>query len=197
MASVVVDENGCWLWQKYVKENGYGQIGSGGSQYAHRVAYEAWKGPIPDGLTLDHLCRVRHCCNPDHLEPVTHQVNNLRGEGPAAIRAAVETCPAGHPYDEENTYWRPKRGGRDCRKCRAEGVRRQQARGAAVHREVPPDQRQFEGRAVKTHCPKDHPYDGENLYIDSRGHRQCRECRREAVRRQQARKRDQQEGARQ
>lgn len=119
-ASVKVDENGCWRWQLYVRSHGYGQIGvpGVGVRYVHRVAYEAWKGPIPDGLQIDHLCRVRDCCNPDHLEAVTCRENLVRGVGFTAKHAATTHCPAGHPYDAVNTYVRAGRGGRDCRRCR-------------------------------------------------------------------------------
>lgn len=69
----------CWVWQGAQKGNGYGSVRSGGkSVAAHRLYYARAKGPIPEGLELDHLCRVRLCVNPDHLEPVTHAVNGQR-----------------------------------------------------------------------------------------------------------------------
>jgi len=85
---IVIDDAGCWLWLGALKANGYGQITTGskrdGSQtkrYTHRVAYEHFRGPIAEGLTIDHLCRVRRCANPWHLEPVTHAENCARGDG--------------------------------------------------------------------------------------------------------------------
>lgn len=70
---------GCWIWTGALTGAGYGQFGGGGKKsYTHRWAYQAHVGPIPDGLELDHLCRVRACCNPDHLEPVTHEENTRR-----------------------------------------------------------------------------------------------------------------------
>lgn len=80
-----IDENGCWRWQRSIGKEGYGFIAvreySGAkprSRLAHRVSYEQFVGPIPDGLQIDHLCRVRECVNPSHLEPVTGSVNVRR-----------------------------------------------------------------------------------------------------------------------
>ena len=87
----------------------------GRSQYAHRFVYEAERGPIPSGLTLDHKCRVRQCVNPAHLEPVTLAENILRGNGWSGRHARVTQCPHGHPYDDTNTY--RGRGFRECRAC--------------------------------------------------------------------------------
>jgi hypothetical protein len=107
--------DGCWLWTGALKVNGYAQLQVGGRTgkrlYAHRVAYELLVGPIPDGLQLDHLCRVRHCVNPAHLEPVTARENVRRGEP-----AQRTHCPKGHEYTAENTF--VKTGGwRECRTC--------------------------------------------------------------------------------
>jgi len=72
---------GCWLWDANTTRGGYGHFKvSGRMVYAHRLAYEKLVGPIPDGLSLDHLCRVPGCVNPDHLEPVTHAENVRRGD---------------------------------------------------------------------------------------------------------------------
>jgi HNH endonuclease len=69
----------CWLWTA-ATNYGYGVFRiDRRSIYAHRYAYELLVGPIPDGLQLDHLCRVPPCVNPTHLEPVTHRENILRG----------------------------------------------------------------------------------------------------------------------
>jgi hypothetical protein len=70
----------CWIWQLGLSEDGYGELTEGGiNKAAHRAYYERHIGPIPDGLILDHLCRVRCCVNPDHLEPVTSRENTRRG----------------------------------------------------------------------------------------------------------------------
>ena len=84
--------------------------------YAHRYAYEFCVGPIPEGLTIDHLCRVRACVRPDHLEPVTMRINTLRGVSIVAQHARKTQCPQEHPYDSENTYIDPLNK-RHCRIC--------------------------------------------------------------------------------
>lgn len=110
----------CWLWTGG-KTLGYGVLGRGkrgsGQIKAHQFSYELHKGSIPEGKEPDHLCRVPACCNPDHLEAVTHRENCLRGVGVAARAAKVTHCPQGHPYDDENTYRTPK-GHRQCIACR-------------------------------------------------------------------------------
>lgn len=79
-AKYVDKTTGCWLWIGYRYSNGYGAITHERKQIlVHRWAYERFVGPVPDGLTIDHLCAVRHCVNPDHLEPVTGAENTRRG----------------------------------------------------------------------------------------------------------------------
>lgn len=113
--------SGCWLWNGRLNKDGYGRTAD--DKLAHRVSYTLLKGAIPDGLELDHLCRVRCCVSPDHLEPVT-QAENFRRSMPntqairkwTADRAARTThCPYGHEYSAENTFL--KRGMRNCREC--------------------------------------------------------------------------------
>ena len=119
-----LDKTGaCWLWTGAIDAGGYGRIGVGGSRtaVAHRVAFELWVGPIPDGLHIDHLCSVRACCNPDHLEAVTQAENNRRAA--AANRATV--CKRGHEFTPENTVL--THGFRNCRTCRNAGVRERRA----------------------------------------------------------------------
>lgn len=108
--------NGCWEWSACLHNAGYGIIGIRNKMYlAHRVSYQVLKGEIPAPLDLDHLCRNRKCCNPDHLEAVTRRVNLLRGTTIPAANAAKTHCPRGHPYTTENTLIKPT--GRDCRLC--------------------------------------------------------------------------------
>lgn len=115
-----VTETGCWLWTAQTSLGGYGQIRIKGIQiFAHRVAYELHRGKIPKGLQIDHLCRVRCCVNPWHMEPVTSKENTIRGLSPqlTSERAkAITHCPRGHKYNNENTYIE-KNGGRKCRAC--------------------------------------------------------------------------------
>jgi hypothetical protein len=119
----MVDKSGdCWLWTGVIyKRTGYGSVGRRGS--AHRLAYILVVGPIPNGMHLDHLCRVRHCVNPDHLEPVTPRENLLRGETHAARNAAKTQCFKGHELSGDNlrvNTWKNKDGEiRFRRKCRA------------------------------------------------------------------------------
>ena len=109
----------CWVWRRSTS-NGYGRFDLNGRRVrAHIIAFQLWRGAIPRGLVLDHLCRNRACSNPAHLEPVTNRENILRGENHVAIRARVTHCPNGHPYDAANTY-RDVRNRRYCRTCRRE-----------------------------------------------------------------------------
>jgi hypothetical protein len=116
---------GCWYWVGKIGQNGYGYLNEGHTRHlAHRWSYEHNVGPIPDGLSIDHLCRVTYCVNPEHLEPVTHRENVLRGIAPAAEHARKTHCPQGHPYDEANTWVSPRTGWRGCRACNRENQAR-------------------------------------------------------------------------
>lgn len=110
----------CWVWTAAMATGGYGAFGVGRRKvYAHRFAYELLVGPIPEGLEIDHLCRVRACVNPTHLEAVTHRENDIRGFGASGIHARKTHCFRGHPFDENNTYKRAN-GKRVCRTCTLE-----------------------------------------------------------------------------
>lgn len=108
----------CWLWTAATDTGGYGTfaIVRGRAQGAHRIAYEWLVGPIPDGMHLDRLCRVRHCVNPAHLEVVTNGENVRRGVGPFATNLRKTHCVRGHAFDEANTRI-DRRGYRQCRAC--------------------------------------------------------------------------------
>lgn len=106
-----VEDRGCWLYVGARKPSGYAAIGNGGSvRNGHRLVYELLVGPIPSGMELDHLCRVRECVNPAHLEPVTRNENGRR--------ARKTHCKRGHEKSEANIYT-SKRGIRHCRPCAA------------------------------------------------------------------------------
>lgn len=105
----------CWLWER-PNADGYGRFHFRGKPtLAHRWSYQQLVGPIPEGLTLDHLCRKRACVRPEHLELVSLAENKRRGESPAALNTRKSFCPQGHPYDLFNTISR--RGKRECREC--------------------------------------------------------------------------------
>jgi len=120
-----LDKEQCWPWCGRSVVRGpdgkpYGIISYMGKQTtAIRVAYQLFRGRIPDGYECDHRCRNTVCVNPWHLEPVPHKINCLRGRQGAYLRERM-ACPKGHPYDEANTYWITDGAGnqrRDCRSC--------------------------------------------------------------------------------
>jgi hypothetical protein len=119
------DLGNCWLWTGSQNRDGYGQVNRQGKTLgAHRVGYELQGDPIPDGLTVDHLCRVRHCMRRSHMEAVPQSVNWARGtfaERRAEYhesRRQIRYCKRGHEYTEENTA-RTNKGYRSCRQCKA------------------------------------------------------------------------------
>lgn len=127
LAHVDLDElTGCLLWTGNIHPKyGYGRLCVDRVvKLAHRVAYEAFVGPIPEGLTLDHLCRVRRCVNPAHLEPVTLAENKARGMSFAAVNARKTRCSQGHEFTPENTYVDTKTGWRQCATCVRDRQRR-------------------------------------------------------------------------
>lgn len=126
----------CWIWIGYLskspRSSGYGLLGK---RYAHRLSFQVFVGAIPDGYEIDHLCHSynldcpggaclhRRCVNPSHLEPVTRQVNLLRGRTFAAVNAAKTHCPQGHPYSGGNLVIH-NGGRRRCRQCHNDTQRR-------------------------------------------------------------------------
>ena len=126
----VSKSEGCWHW-KGTTSKGYGLFATGAAGrrvtvQAHRFAYEDTVGPIPDGLQLDHLCRVRHCVRPAHMDPVDNRTNSLRGFSVSALNARKTHCINGHEFTLENTYQKPD-GGRQCKTCRRATDRRRRS----------------------------------------------------------------------
>lgn len=116
---ISVSTEDCWLYAGNINNKGYGVIGSPSTR-AHRATYQTMVGPVPEGLELDHLCRVRACINPDHLEAVTHQENMIRS--PIVGRPVMTHCIRGHKLEPNNVYIAVKnkvtgRVGRQCSQC--------------------------------------------------------------------------------
>lgn len=135
LSQLVIDPSGCLLWTGPTDKDGYGRVWLGRRMRpVHRVMWEMFEGPIPDGLTLDHVkargCTHKNCASIAHLEPVPNKVNVMRGETIPAINARKTHCPQGHPYDEVNTYWR--NGWRACRACHRATANRARAKRAAA-----------------------------------------------------------------
>ena len=113
--------SGCWLWTASEDGRGYGQFApfgwrglhKQGSIKAYKFAYLFYRGSVPDGKELDHVCRNRLCVNPDHLEPVSHRENVLRGDSPSARQARQTHCKRGHEFTAENTW-----SGDEHRRCK-------------------------------------------------------------------------------
>lgn len=116
--SKVERSDGCWLFTGVKWPNGYGQIRDKNRyRVASRVAYELTYGSLPPKMQVDHLCRNRACCRPDHLEAVTNRTNVLRGVGITATAARRTSCSRGHPYAPENVRF-DRKGKRVCLMCR-------------------------------------------------------------------------------
>jgi hypothetical protein len=183
--------SGCWLWLGFSDGKGYGRLELMGRPHlAHRVGYELFKGPIPDGLVLDHLCKNPFCVNPDHLEPVTMGENTRRGRSGecSRLRRLAQThCKLGHPLSGPNLYINPTSGQRVCRTCLINRKRKFRAKTPSKGPNL--DGLKLGGAAngarllAQTHCKNGHPWDTENTRINaSNGQRVCRACCRERER---------------
>lgn len=128
--------SGCWIWLKSLTPSGYGQVSfQGRATVAHRVSYQIFIGPIPEGLTLDHLCRVRCCINPSHVEPVSRGENVRRGDAGLARGLQLRSrtiCPQGHEYAGRNLIVKVDRNGIAHRSCRTCGVEQKRLSRAAA-----------------------------------------------------------------
>lgn len=157
MQKLRIESPGCWIWTGEPDEHGYGQYmvtgedGKRKSKRAHRYIYEQLVGPLDPKDDLDHLCRVHLCCNPDHLEPVSHKTNVLRGYSIQAQNARKERCPQGHPLNGVRAT------GRYCRTCDND-------LSATAY------------RRRKTACSNGHPYTPETTAVGPTGRRSCLTC---------------------
>lgn len=158
-SSTVNPDTGCWEWDKHISPQGYGVLRR--NILAHRYSYEFYKEKIPKGLHIDHLCRTRHCVNPDHLEAVTCSENVSRGD---LFNRKKTHCVKGHLLSGENLYTFPD-GRRSCRICRAAARVRCANKKTKVK------------MADRTHCPKGHEYTKENTFVSSKNQRSCKLCR--------------------
>lgn len=176
---VAIDENHCWIWQRAQNGVGYGVFSIDKNIYlAHRVAYTAAKGPIPDGLFLDHLCRVPSCINPDHLEPVTAAENLARGN----LGKRMTHCKFGHELSGSNlSPSHMSRGNRRCLEC-------DKRRAKAYRESLKPEgwvakkkdmtaaiAASSKKKAERTHCKYGHELIGDNVTY-RQGYRFCLEC---------------------
>lgn len=129
--SKVVERGDCWVWAGSGMRYGKFRV-DGRDHLAHRFAYEYMVAPIPEDLTIDHLCQNKKCVNPAHLDPVPPLINMRRRDAAHGIGSAVTQCPHGHPYDEKNTARR--NGRRYCKTCdRARAARSRERRKVRVN----------------------------------------------------------------
>lgn len=172
----------CWLWTSPGSAGGYGSFYFRGKQWlAHRAAYTILVGEIPAGLTIDHLCSVRSCVRPHHLEAVTLRENLRRADvwrRRSEAQKALTHCPNGHPYSGDNLGLR-KDGTRTCRACARRHSKESRERRLARN----PSQ----SKPVKSHCGNGHAY-VEDGYVGSNGARCCHECDRIRLRRSRGRR---------
>lgn len=127
-ARVVAGPGCCWIWTGPLS-GPYASFSVGRrSVLGHRWVWEFTNSPIPEGLTVDHLCRVKRCVNPSHMEIVTQRVNGERSDSAAALNSRKTECVNGHPFDAANTYTPPGGARRVCRACALRRTREWQAR---------------------------------------------------------------------
>lgn len=168
-------ETGCWDYPTNINSHGYARIslGVGRAARAHRFVYEHFKGVIPDGMHLHHLCGNRRCCNINHLQPIAPSMHPLIGDTFCAREARQTHCKRGHPFDGPNTI-RTATGGRNCRACARERRAARHQRDMALKMDSPSPPR--------THCKRGHPYPV--------GSQRCPQCRKALERRHEERRKE-------
>lgn len=175
----------CWEWTGS-RWNGYGMTCTLTEPRrrlrAYTLAYLLARGALPAGLELDHLCRNRACCNPFHLEAVTHAVNSRRSNNACGANARKTHCIHGHAFTPENTQVTISASGHPHRRCRACAHATSAAASARKRLGIGRGGRQ----AAQTHCIHGHAFTPENTRIASDGCRRCRECERLRDRRRAA-----------
>lgn len=110
----------CWIWTGYIDKDGYGMLTDRSRYLVHRISYQLYNGKIIDNMVIDHLCKNRKCVNPNHLDMITKQENNLRSSSPSSINIRKKKCKHGHILTNENTYIQKftyRKPRRLCRKC--------------------------------------------------------------------------------
>lgn len=172
----------CWNWKAGHYKKGYGVFNlRDGAFPAHRISYTWLKGEIPEGLTMDHLCRNRSCVNPEHMEPVTQEENTKRGNSGINMRSRTH-CPRGHEHNEQNTKITVA-GTRQCMVCLKQlnheaYLRRKERLGPEGLKEqwrLAHDRQK--ARKDRNFCLRGHPLSGDNVQF-KKGHRICKACRR-------------------
>lgn len=177
LIQVELQDNGCWSLPYHLTASGYSQVRFNGTHMVgHRLVYEALRGDIPEGKCLDHLCRNRWCCNPDHLEPVSQKENIHRGIGVAAVNRLKTHCARGHEYSLDNTAIYD--GERRCCICDRERALNYYHRQRSASPEEAAGKMANRFRYGGPTCRRGHLLSGDNLYIRPDGKRQCRECKR-------------------
>jgi hypothetical protein len=122
-------DDGCWEWAGDFYPNGYGRCHTGGAgkaQGAHRVAFEVFNGPIPEGLVVNHLCENKGCVRPDHLVATTPRANTMYSDTPARRNLNKTHCARGHAFAETAFY--SGTTSRRCRTCHRENTARARAK---------------------------------------------------------------------
>lgn len=115
---ISIDRAGCWIWSNTTPQNYARLLIWGKAMLVHRLSYMLASGPIPEGFQIDHLCKVRSCCNPQHLEATTPSLNNARSDSLSGENTRKTHCKRGHPLSGENLRY-TVRNERQCRKCDA------------------------------------------------------------------------------